>query len=113
MKNLKFKILLTNISRVVRSILFINLSNIVLGMNKVFGAIDPTPIKTIEEVSCYSIQIDPKYRILNFLEENIFVLIVPIVLIIITIIFARRKIKEKKITEEAQKRMEEKNDKQD
>ena len=112
MKNLNFKILLTNISRIIRSVIFINLSSIILGMNKIFGAIDINTIIS-GEVSCYSLPMNPTEKIIYFLKENIFVLLVPIVLIIITIIFATKKTKEnKKINEEVKRRMEEKNDKQ-
>lgn len=119
MKNLRLKILLTNISRIVRSVIFINLSTIVLGMNKIFGAIDINNLEPMEPL-CYAkqdviipIQLTIFDKIVYFLEENIFILLVPIVLIIITIIFATKKIKEyKKINEEVKRRMEEKNDKQ-
>ena len=111
MKNLNFKILLTNISRIIRSVIFINLSSIILGMNKAFGIDINTIISG--EVSCYSLPMNPTEKIIYFLKENIFVLLVPIVLIIITIIFATKKIREnKKINEEVKRRMEEKNDKQ-
>lgn len=118
MKKLKLKILLTNMSRIVRSIFFINLSNIVLGMNKVFGAIDINTIK-VGDVSCYSAEMTVKEQIRYFLQENIFILLVPIVLIVITIILAAKRIKEnRKINEEAERRIEEnkkgiENDKQD
>lgn len=119
MKKLKYKILFTNIRRIIMSFLFIN-----VGMffnNKVKG-IDITEITCyeagyIEDLTCYGApapEISIWDKIVDFCQENVFILLVPLVLIMITIIFARKKIKEnKKIKEEAKKRMEEKNDKQD
>lgn len=120
MKHLKLKILFTNIRRIIMSILFINVGNFfnnkVKGIEKVeITCYDAGPTEPL--ITCYGLpapEISIWNKIVDFLEENIFVLLVPIVLIIITIIFAAKKIKEnRKIDEEVKRRMEEKNDKQD
>ena len=91
MKKLKCKILLTNISRIIRSVILINLSSIILGINKVFG-IDINMIKETPP-TCYADQYPMKDQMKYFLKENIFILLVPIVLIIITVIFVTKRIK--------------------
>lgn len=100
MKNLKFRILLTNISRIIRSIIFINLSNIVLGVNKVFGT-----SKKLDEIqiTCYDMGPTESItsssvgdKIISYFQENIFILIVPIVVIVILVVFITKKMKQKK-----------------
>ena len=99
MKKLKFKILITNIRRIIMSFLFINLG--VLFRNKVSGAVVTcyAPIPTKPEISIWD-------KIVDFCQENVFILLVPLVLIIITIIFATKRIKENKKTTEEGKREE-------
>ena len=116
MKNrgLKFKIFLTNVSRVIRSFLFINVAWILGKVGKAsameISCYDTVPIDELQ-VTCYAaVPLEEPTlieKIVNFFEsdlENVFIVFVPIVIIIATIIIVVKKRKKAK--------KENKNDKQ-
>lgn len=102
-KKLKLKIILTNIRRVIMSVLFVNLAF----MNKVFAESTFAEVLRKQGPTCYATgpQIEPAYTI-----RHVFIGLVPIVLVIglvmwgIIYIVKKHKNKSKK---------EENNDKQD
>ena len=113
MNNFKFKIALTNISRIIISVIFINLSSVVFKMNRAFGT---TINIDLDSITCYAVgpSMSPWEKTINFFQENVFILIVPIILLVLLIIFLIKKIKETiKINKEVKRRMEERHDRKD
>lgn len=100
---LKFKIFLTNIFRIIYSFLFINVGSLFLKLSKV----DAVPLNEMVEklddyqVTCYAAPA-PGYEVEEKLEQffsnssNVFILLVPVVLIALFIIYIRVKKKKDK-----------------
>lgn len=103
---LKFKILLTNVSRIIYSFLFINVGNLFWKISKV----DAVTLNEMKEkidsmpVTCYAAPA-PGYEIeknLNIFERffsnssNVFIVLVPVVLVVLFIIYIRVKKKKDK-----------------
>lgn len=118
-ERLKLKIAFTNIRRIIMSFLFINLAGFF--QKNVKGAVDRNLINKIDMnsmvVTCYlagpTEKVTPMSvldKIINYCQENVFILLVPIALVILLILFIIKNIKRNK---ELQGKKEEKNDKQD
>ena len=108
-KNLKLKILLTNIRRIIMSFLFVNLGT--LFQNNVKAIIDINTVSLNSQMTCYDSGPQPTMweKI-----EHVFILIVPITLIILLIIFISKKKKEEiELNKEVERRIKEKHEKQD
>lgn len=118
-KTVKLKILLTNIRRIIMSFLFVNLGTFFQNNVKAVGTLFQSNI----DVSCYwagpttsnlSTPITTGEKIVNFFQEHVFILIVPIALIILLIIFIAKKKKEEiELNKEVERRIKEKHEKQD
>ena len=98
---LKFKIIMTNISRIIMSFLFVNVGylfqNSVLAVKNPNRELTPADL-TGQELSCY-IAGPPRF------ELNVFIIAVPIVLVIALVLFIIiKKKKSKKNKKEEEKR---------
>ena len=98
---LKIRILLTNISRVIMSFLFINLNFSFL--NKVYGvslsdsSLEITCYDAGPEVTCYADSaIEPEI----FTLKNVLIVLVPIVIVVVAVILIMKKRKKNKSKED-------------
>jgi hypothetical protein len=91
---LKIKILLTNISRIIMSFLFINLNFSFL--NKAFADIDPTNAtlsSTFTQVDCYSAATQKSVGDVVLEYKSVFIILVPIAIIVGIVIIKCKKYK--------------------
>ncbi len=106
MKNLKFKIAMTNISRVIISFLFVNLSSLFQNSVQALDANSDVHIQqglVAPEVMCYGAYNAPQ----QVTFEKVFIIAVPIVLVIAGVSFLiikRKKAKKNKVETKKEKK---------
>ena len=94
---LKIKILLTNISRITMSFLFINLN--FFYTNRVFGVVRP---EDFGEPTCYDVGPTTGDKI-EMIFEDVLIILVPIAIVVGIIIIKRKKNKSKEEKEDDKK----------
>ncbi len=104
---LKLKILLTNISRVIMSFLFINLNFSYI--NKVFG-VSVSDMST--QMTCYDTS--PMIQTENTLTlKNILIILVPVIIVVVAVVLIVKNKKSKSKEKKEESKEEKKDDKKD